>query len=101
MMEVAARTRMPIPLTLVGVLLMLAPIAWASPVDPVFAGGVFDVADYDEVVQIVLSMDGSLENAPALVGLPTLGLRLLLAAEPDVPAASLARVVDARAPPIV
>ena len=43
---------------LIAVLTMLAPLAQASPPDPLWTGGVFDGNDQDEVVVVAASADG-------------------------------------------
>jgi len=44
-------------LALVGLL----PLAHASPGDPTWQGGIYDAADFDNVVQMVTALDGSVE----------------------------------------
>jgi hypothetical protein len=43
---------------LIAVLTMLAPLAQASPPDPLWTGGVFDANDLDDVVVVAASADG-------------------------------------------
>jgi hypothetical protein len=58
---------------LVPVLLLLALplLAWANPCDPAWIPGVYDDADYDELVSAASSPDGTL-NAPVLLVAPFL-----------------------------
>jgi hypothetical protein len=44
---------------LIGVLTLLAPLAQASPPDPLWIGGVFDASDLDDVVAVAASADGA------------------------------------------
>ena len=53
-------------LLLAGVILTLAPLAEASPPDQTWIAGVYDNADYDDVILTVLATVGS----PALRPLP-------------------------------
>jgi len=40
------------------VLAMLAPLAQASPPDPLWVGGLFDADDQDDIVVVAVSLDG-------------------------------------------
>jgi len=40
---------------LVGLMVVLTPMAWASPVDPSWTKGVYDDADFDDVVTYLTS----------------------------------------------
>ena len=48
----------------------LLPLAYASPPDPTWIGGLYDDADYDDVVLAVTSVAGTIEVAPAPTGAP-------------------------------
>src|SRR5690348_14791046 len=53
---------------LTGVLLVLVPLAYASPPDPTWIPGLYDDADYDDVVGLVTDGTGvSSSDAPARV----------------------------------
>ena len=45
----------------------LTPLAHASPPDPTWISGIYDDADYDDVVCLVISSHGTLE----MVGIPS------------------------------
>ena len=55
-------------LALLVVLIALVPLAHASPPDPVWIAGVYDDADFDEVVFAVDTSTGLVEHALLLVG---------------------------------
>src|SRR5215470_15913843 len=40
---------------LVGLMLTITPLAWASPIDPTWVKGVYDDADFDDVVLYLTS----------------------------------------------
>jgi hypothetical protein len=63
---------------LVGLTVLLAPIAWASPPDPTWISGMYDDADFDEVVTYLTSLG----TAP----IPALPVRELVPALAFVPA---------------
>lgn len=48
----------------------LRALAAASPPDPLWLPGVYDDADYDDVVLAVFSLDGSRDDAPATLQPP-------------------------------
>jgi len=41
------------------VLLALVPLAYASPPDPLWIAGIYDAADYDDVITIASGIDGT------------------------------------------
>jgi len=43
---------------LIPVVAALAPLAQASPPDPIWVGGLFDASDQDDVVVVAVSLDG-------------------------------------------
>jgi hypothetical protein len=66
----------PVAALLLAVLAVLTPLALASPPDPLWVGGFFDAADFDDVVVAVTSTDGATDGAaPRAVtaSLPVLG----------------------------
>lgn len=82
-------------------LVALVPLAHASPPDPVWIRGIYDDADYDDVVVAAISMVSTLEGAPLAV------VRSLPIAVEDVPLAVAADpttvallAFQIRAPPI-
>lgn len=61
---------------LLGGLVSLTPLAQAIPPDPTWIPGIYDDADYDDVVCLVTSGDGSVETggaAQTLLALPAAG----------------------------
>ena len=65
---------------LVGLTVLLTPMAWASPVDPSWINGVYDDADFDDVVTYLTSLG----TAP----IPALPVRELVPVLAFVPAES-------------
>ena len=49
------------------VLAGLGPLAHASPPDPTYIPGLYDDADYDDVILLVLSTVGALDEAPLVL----------------------------------
>jgi hypothetical protein len=49
------------------VLAGLGPLAHATPPDPTYIPGLYDDADYDDVVLLVLSTVGALDSVPPVV----------------------------------
>jgi hypothetical protein len=70
------RHRRPVTVLLVPPLLGLAALAYAIPPDPTWIGGLYDNADYDDIVIAVYGMDSPMKSPtptipkplPALVG---------------------------------
>lgn len=70
------RARSALVLLLLGCLIGLSPLAQAIPPDPTWIPGIYDDADYDDVVCLVTSGDGNIETAgaaEALSALPSAG----------------------------
>jgi hypothetical protein len=102
------RGRVPVPrlrrsLTLIVLtgLVVLVPLAYASPPDSVWTEGVYDAADYDDVVAAATSLDSQeyVDPAPVLVALlkaiglvPPLGV--------GVPPGDVLQTPPTRAPPL-
>jgi hypothetical protein len=42
----------------------LAPLAFASPIDPSFPGGWYDGGDFDDVIDVITSSVGAVELVP-------------------------------------
>src|SRR6266851_4698859 len=55
---------------LVGLMVVLAPMAWASPVDPSWIKGVYDGGDFDDVVTYLTSGTVAIPALPVDVLLP-------------------------------
>jgi hypothetical protein len=85
---------------LLAVLAVLTPLALASPPDPLWVGGFFDAADFDDVVVAVTSTDGATDGAAArvvTVSLPALGT--VPPSNPIDPVGGALPVFQGRAPP--
>jgi len=101
---VGAMRPRPIGITLLLVLLIgLTPLAYASPPDQTWLAGLYDNADYDDVVLAVTSAVGAADATPA----PDLGhvasvIQTLRPSEPAPPAeAGFCSPYRFRAPPLV
>jgi hypothetical protein len=86
---------------LLGLLVGLLPLAYASPPDQTWLPGLYDNADYDDVVIALTSTSGASDRTP----LPDLGataetIRTLHAAEPSAPESALRSPYRLRAPPV-
>ena len=62
---------------LVGLTVVLTPMAWASPVDPTWISGMYDDADFDDVVTYLTS-----SGTVPIPAFPIRGLLLILAFVP-------------------
>jgi hypothetical protein len=64
------RTRLPLLIAsiLIGSHLLLTGAAFASPPDPLVLGGIFDDADGDDIVLLVMAMTGTVVEGPVLDG---------------------------------
>ncbi len=60
------KRRAALALTLLGSLLVLAPLAYASPSDPTWVSGVYDDADFDAIVDFITSEAGVVEQFGAV-----------------------------------
>jgi hypothetical protein len=57
---------------LVGLMVVLTPMAWASPIDPSWIKGVYDDGDFDDVVTYLTSGTVALPTLPVDEFLPVL-----------------------------
>jgi len=87
-------------LVLVAAVIVPAPLAYASPPDPVWESGFFDDDDYDDVIVLITSSSFILEWLPAsyLLHPPVTVEAILGAKEPSAPTATLDST-PARGPP--
>ena len=60
------KRRAALALTLLSSLLVLAPLAYASPPDPTWGSGVYDDADFDAIVDFITSEAGVVQQPGAL-----------------------------------
>src|SRR5437870_392436 len=87
-------------LGLVAVVMTLAPAAHASPPDQTWIPGLYDNADFDDVVLLITSNLGAIQ--PSLVSPRMVALVVGLVSPADTPVQSLRRVASgpSRAPPL-
>jgi hypothetical protein len=52
---------------LLGLVVGLVPLAYASPIDPTFPGGFYDNGDFDDVIVHLTSRVSAIEAAPLFV----------------------------------
>jgi hypothetical protein len=57
---------------LVGLMVVLTPMAWASPIDPSWIKGVYDGGDFDDVVTYLTSGTMAIPALPVKELLPTI-----------------------------
>ena len=87
---------------LLGALVSLGPMALASPPDQIWIGGVFDGADFDDVVAIVTSSEGATADAAPPTGKIAWSIvGTMPSAASSVEAGRSAPVFQGRAPPSV
>jgi hypothetical protein len=86
---------------LVGLVVIVTPLAWATPLDPSWTKGMYDDGDFDDLLAYLTSGSAATCPAPVTDGmpLPTREVRALLAPDPVVSAAPGAAAAP-RAPPI-
>ena len=86
---------------LVGLMVVLAPMAWASPVDPSWIKGWYDDADFDDVVTFLTSGTVAIPALPVAELLPVLASVPADFAPDERPgAATLRSPHSPRAPPL-
>jgi hypothetical protein len=87
---------------LLGLVVGLVPMAYASPIDPSFPGGLYDNADFDDVIIHLTSRASVVEAAPLYVASAAENVVEAIGQfQPhDVPSTALDPVA-ARAPPLV
>jgi hypothetical protein len=77
----------------------LIPLAYASPSDPLWITGIYDAADYDDVVLAAVSLESVVEKSPLVVSPVSIVAGILVASSGVVPAADLLGAIQPRAPP--
>ena len=82
-------------------LVLLTPLAYASPPDPVWISGFFDDGDHDDVVVLVTSAGGAIDPFPlqAEWTAPARADRLRPGESPSIPARPAPSGSTPRAPP--
>ena len=93
--------RAPLVMLLSMVIVLLAALAYASPIDPSFPGGFYDNGDFDDVIDFI----GSAVSLVEAIAIPTLdGIRIVVGTVVDAavrrPAAPPGSTSDSRAPPL-
>ena len=83
-----------------GALLTLVAFAHASPPDETWRSGVYDEADFDDVIDLIVSLSGAVpDSAPRIFQRSPLAAAVLISLEPcDLPP-RLLRPDDTRSPP--
>ena len=83
-----------------GVLLTLVAFAHASPPDETWRLGLYDEADFDDVIDLIVSLSGAvLDSSPRIFQRATLAAAAVVSFEPcDLPP-RLLRPDDTRSPP--
>jgi hypothetical protein len=90
----------PVATLLLVALAVLTPLALASPPDPLWVGGLFDAADFDDVVVAVTSADGATDGvAPRVITVPLPALETMSLPSAIDPACGAPPVSQGRAPP--
>ncbi len=80
----------------------LVPLAYATPPDPTYLAGVWDDADYDDVVILVTSSVGSTDtHKPFDLIRLLISVLLILPGEDGLPPATSLSLCAPRAPPAV
>ncbi len=86
---------------LTALIVVLVPMAWASPIDPSWIKGVYDDADFDDVVTYLISF---LIAAPVIPLHDVLPIRVVVRAtplvDPKVPSVQPVTAHAPRAPPL-
>jgi hypothetical protein len=77
----------------------LRAMAAASPPDPLWLPGVYDDADFDDVVLAVLSLDGSRDDAPPTLRRPSRHVVKVETPCPVAPRSAPRSFQESRAPP--
>ena len=79
----------------------LAPLAFASPIDPSFPGGWYDGGDFDDVIDVITSSVGAIGLVPPAALRPIRVVRGAVheTAPPD-PSSAFRSPVSGRAPPL-
>jgi hypothetical protein len=85
---------------IVGLVVLLRPLAHACPADPSWIAGFYDDADLDDVIHHVLAGSAVAPAAPAVSTRPPRFLRLVAADTAGGPAAVARSASPTRAPPV-
>jgi len=86
-------------LGVLAILLALVPLANASPPDPLWLGGIYDAADYDDVVLAAGALESLAAEDPRAVDPAAVIVSIHVAGRPAAPAAAQLGLTEPRAPP--
>lgn len=79
----------------------LAPLAYASPIDPSFPGGWYDGGDFDDVIDFITSSVGAVELLPpALLRPLCIVFGAISSTVPPNPSSTSCSPFSGRAPPL-
>ncbi len=92
-------SRFPLIAVLLHCLILLVPFAAASPPDPLWIPGIYDAADFDDVVVAATSLESRVEGCLLVVSPVPMVAYLLPVARVGIPTATPPRSVHSRAPP--
>jgi hypothetical protein len=93
--------RVALTLILLTSLLVLAPLAYASPSDPTWVSGIYDDADFDAIVDFITSEAGAVEQFGAVTSCCAEIVVIAVVGSDQDPALILLPFSDAiRAPPL-
>jgi hypothetical protein len=94
------RSQVPGVLVLAALLVGLVPVAYASPPDQTWLAGLYDDADYDDVVIALISVVGAADGTPVPDLVPTAEIvQTLRPAEQPAPESTFRSPYHLRAPP--
>jgi hypothetical protein len=94
--------RRSVVLLIVGTMLSLGVLAYASPPDPDWISGLWDNGDYDNIILLVTSGVGITDSHSLETGRPLVVVSELVSTVDDAPAAARPRQsASTRAPPAV
>jgi hypothetical protein len=94
------RRRGGVALALLGVLVLLGTLAHASPPDPTWIGGLWDDADFDDVIDRVTSALSMVESLSSTEVRPLWLYVSPAVADTETPRSIKLRSPDSRAPPL-
>src|SRR5437016_4321465 len=55
---------------LIALITVIIPLAYASPVDPTWIAGIYDAADYDDVIDLLTDINSAGHHSPPLTTRP-------------------------------
>src|SRR2546426_10049646 len=79
-----------LPLVLLAILVVIIPLAYASPTDPTWVAGIYDAADYDEVLDVLTDSKAVRDFSSTAAVQPTVAVQPLSAVVARVACSSAA-----------